>query len=68
MNKLTPGQLKKDYPNTWDHFSAWFDSNGQGAYGADDLTQLGFDFWFPRYSDVLRVGNLDEYENKLETI
>lgn len=62
---MTVGQFKKDYPNVWDEFSQWFDKNGSGANGANDLTQKGFDIWFPLYVDNKMIKDVDEYENIL---
>lgn len=56
----------EDYPNTYVAFCNWFRREGWGANSIDELSDEGWDEWFPDFLNDSGVCNADEFENQYE--
>lgn len=55
---------KEEYPKTYNAFYRWFEREGWGAENIDDLSERGWNEWFPDFLRAYEVQSVEEFENR----
>lgn len=55
---------REQFPKTYEAFYRWFSREGWGAESVDDLSDRGWDAWFPDFLRENEVSSAEEFENK----
>lgn len=62
---MTYNELSKDYPNVCEEFDRYFKREGWGANDASELSEYGFNEWFPDFIRDYEIVSISEYELEL---